>query len=124
MIANVYPPVQAPMAHVACYPYLYIVAAQYQQHAYQPQNQPPSQAPVFQNQQDNKNQSQGQGKCYDKKRPQHDQIHVSYTQLLPYLIQQGEIMPKEIPPVVYPYGLKYNPTSSYAFHAGYIGHST
>lgn len=33
-------------------------------------------------------------------------------------------MPKEIPPIFFPYGLKYNPSASYAFHAGYIEHST
>ena len=33
-------------------------------------------------------------------------------------------MPKEIPPVVHPYGPQYNPNVSYAFHTGYIGHST
>lgn len=33
-------------------------------------------------------------------------------------------MPKEISSVVYPFGLKYNPNVSCAFHVGYIGHST
>ncbi|XP_050896641.1 NADPH-dependent aldo-keto reductase, chloroplastic [Lathyrus oleraceus] len=58
MIGNVYPPVQAPMACVPYHPYPYIVAAQYQQPAYQPQYQQPPQAPVSQNQQDNRNYSQ------------------------------------------------------------------
>ncbi|CAL5203401.1 unnamed protein product [Lathyrus oleraceus] len=48
---------------------------------------------------------------------------MTYAQLLPYLVQQGAIVPKEIPSVVYPYGPKYNPIASCAFHAGYIGHS-
>ncbi|XP_050919760.1 uncharacterized protein LOC127137331 [Lathyrus oleraceus] len=46
MIANVYPQVQALMAHMPYYPYPYIVDAQYQQPAYQPQYQQPPQASV------------------------------------------------------------------------------
>lgn len=49
---------------------------------------------------------------------------MSYTQLLPYLVHVEAIIPKEIPPAVFPYPLKHNPNVSCAFHAGYIGHST
>lgn len=49
---------------------------------------------------------------------------MTYAQLLPYLVHQGAIVPKEIPSTVYPYGPKYNPNASCAFHADYIGHST
>ncbi|CAL5198230.1 unnamed protein product [Lathyrus oleraceus] len=49
---------------------------------------------------------------------------MTYAQLLSYLVQQGAIVPKEIPSAVYPYGPKYNPNASCAFHTGYIGHST
>lgn len=34
----------------------------------------------------------------------------------------GEVAPKEIPPVLYPFSPHHNPNVSYAFHAGYIGH--
>lgn len=34
------------------------------------------------------------------------------------------IVPKEIPPVVFPYNPKHNPNALCAFHVGYIGHST
>ncbi|XP_050889620.1 uncharacterized protein LOC127094899 [Lathyrus oleraceus] len=91
---------------------------------YQPQYQQPPQTPALQNQQNNRNQNQGQHRRFDKKRPRHDQILVSYTQLLPYLVQQGPIMPKEIPPAMPPYNNKHNPNVSYAFHVGYIRHST
>lgn len=63
-------------------------------------------------------------KRFDRKCPQRDQIPMTYTQLLPYLIQQGLIIPKGIPPIFYPYGPKYNPKASCAFHAGYVGHAT
>lgn len=36
----------------------------------------------------------------------------------------GEIVPKEIPLVAYPYYLKHNPNVPCVFHTGYIGHST
>lgn len=85
--ANVYPQVQAYMALIPYYPYTYIFVAQCQQPASQLQYQQPPQALAPQNQRDNRNQSQGQGRRYDKKCPQRDQIHVSYTQLLPYLVQ-------------------------------------
>lgn len=124
VMANVYPQFQVPMDLMPYYPYPYICTAHYQQPVCQSLYQQPPQAVAPQNQQNNRNQSQGQGRHCDKKRPQHDQIPVSYTQLLPYLVQQGAIVPKEIPPVVHPYGLKYNPNASCAFHAGYIGHST
>ncbi|KAI5409938.1 hypothetical protein KIW84_055410 [Lathyrus oleraceus] len=41
--------------------------------------------------------------------PMTAKIPMAYTQFLPYLVQQGLIMSKGIPPVVYPYGPKYNP---------------
>lgn len=34
------------------------------------------------------------------------------------------IIPKAIPPTVFPFNTRYNPNMSYAFHAGCIGHST
>lgn len=90
VIENVYPQVQAPMALVRYYPYMYIAAAQYQQPAYQPQYQHPSQASTPQNRrppQNNRSQNQGQGRRYDRKRLQHDKIPISYTQLLLYRVQ-------------------------------------
>ena len=122
--ANVYPQVQAPMASMPYYTYTYIATAQYQQPTYQPQYHQPPQAPAPQNQQNSRNQNQGQCRRFDKKRPQHDQVPVSYTQLVPYLVQQGEIVPKEIPPAMPLYNNKHNPNVSCAFHVGYIGHST
>lgn len=98
---NVYPQVQAYMAPMPYYRYPYIAAAQYQQHAYQPQYQQPPRASVSQNQQDNRNHGQGQRKRFDRKRPHREPIPVSYAQLLPYLIQKGEIVPKEIPPATF-----------------------
>ena len=34
------------------------------------------------------------------------------------------IVPKDIPPTVFPYNPKHNPNVSCAFHGGYIGNST
>lgn len=48
---------------------------------------------------------------------------MSYTQLFPYLVHVGAIVPKEIPLVVFPYPPKHNPNVFCAFHAGHIGHS-
>lgn len=124
VIENVFPQFQAPMHLVPYYPYPYIFAAQYQQLAYQPQYQQPPQAPVSHNQQDNRNQSQGQRRWLDRKRPHRDLIPVSYAQLLLYLIQQGAIMPKEIPSATFPYHAKHNPNASYAYQVGHIGNST
>lgn len=47
-----------------------------------------------------------------------------YTQLLLYLVHEGAIAPNEIPPTVFLYNPKSNPNVFYAFHAGYVRHST
>ncbi|KAI5396271.1 hypothetical protein KIW84_062465 [Lathyrus oleraceus] len=112
------------MAPIPYYPYSYIAAPQYQQPAYQPQYQQPLQALVSQNQQDNRNHSQGQRIRFDRKRLHRDPIPVSYAQLLPYRVQQGAIVPKEIPPATFLYHAKHNPNASCAYLAGHIGHST
>ncbi|XP_050897315.1 uncharacterized protein LOC127104154 [Lathyrus oleraceus] len=124
MITNVYPSVQAPMDHIPYYLYPYIAAAQYQQPAYQPQYQQPPRVPVSQNQQDNRNQSQSQRRRFDIKRYHRDPILVSYAQLLSYLIQQGAILPKEIPPATFSYHAKHNPNALCAYLVGHIGHYT
>ena len=69
-------------------------------------------------------QGKRQTRRYDKKRPQRDQIHMTYAQLLPYLVQQGLIVPKEIPPATFPYHAKHNPNTPCAYHVRHKGHST
>lgn len=112
------------MALVLYYPYLYIGAAQYQQPAYRPQYHQPLQAPFSQNQQDNINQSQGWHRRFDRKLPNCDPMPVSCAQLLPCLIRQGVIMPKEIPPATFPYHARHNHNALCVYHARHIGHST
>lgn len=58
------------------------------------------------------------------RRPYFDEIPVSYTRFLPYLIHVEDIVPKEISPSTFPYGPKHNPNVSCEFHVGYIGYST
>lgn len=57
-------------------------------------------------------------------RPQIDKISVPYTELVPYLIHVGAIVPKEIPVTTPPFRPKHDPNASCAYHVGFIGHST
>ncbi|XP_050914983.1 uncharacterized protein LOC127129923 [Lathyrus oleraceus] len=53
-----------------------------------------------------------------------DPLPMPYSQLLPYLIKRGLIVPKEIKPVSPPYPPSFNANSRCDFHAGAQGHST
>lgn len=68
-------------------------------------------------------QVQRQTRWFDRKHLQCDQIHMTYAQLLPYLVQKGLIETKEIPPDTFPYHVKHNPNAPCAYHDGHKGHS-
>jgi hypothetical protein len=53
-----------------------------------------------------------------------DPIHMSYSQLLPYLIQSSLVDPKSLRPLPEPYPPGYDPDVQCGYHAGSIGHST
>lgn len=130
--ANARPQYQFPMAPMPYYPYPYVAAAQYQQPPfhYQPQkgNQqstPAQKNPNQQNNRDNKRQSRGQNNRNNfGNRPQIDKILVPYSELVPYLIHVGEIVPKEISAATPSFRPKYDPNASCAYNARFIGHST
>lgn len=111
------PQLQIPLVPMSHYSFAHGVTFQYQQ---------PPQAQILKSQQNVpcNHQWQRQTKGYDRKHPQRDQIPMTYAQLLPYLVQQGLIVPKEIPPATFPYVAEHNPNASCACHVGHIGHST
>ncbi|XP_050919781.1 uncharacterized protein LOC127137354 [Lathyrus oleraceus] len=128
VMAKAHPRYRVLMAPMPYYPYPYVAAAQYQQPSfqYQPQrsNQQPAPAQKDQNRQYNRdNRGQNNRGNYGK-RTQYDKIPVPYTDLVPYLIHVGAIVPKEIPQAMSPYHYKHNPNASCAYHAGHVGHST
>ncbi|XP_050908394.1 uncharacterized protein LOC127122022 [Lathyrus oleraceus] len=53
-----------------------------------------------------------------------DPIPMSYSQLLPYLIQSSLVDPKSLRPLPEPYPPGYDPDVQCGYHAGSIGHST
>ncbi|KAI5429122.1 hypothetical protein KIW84_033931 [Lathyrus oleraceus] len=57
-------------------------------------------------------------------RPRYDPILVSYTHLLPILVNIRALMPKQIEPAKFPYHRKHDPHATCGYHAGYVGHST
>lgn len=50
-------------------------------------------------------------------------IPMTYTQLLPYLIQNGTVTPRELPPMPKPHRPWYDENSRCAYHANSEGHS-
>ena len=90
VIPPTYAPMQVPWIPMPCYPVPLGITSQYQQ---------PPQAQALKSQQTAQRDHPGkkQTRQFDRKRHQRDPIPMTYAQLLPYLVQQGEIMPKEIP---------------------------
>lgn len=58
------------------------------------------------------------------RRPHYDLIPMSYAQLLPILVNDGAIVPKQIELARFPYGRKHDPCAICGYHVGYVGHST
>ncbi|KAI5424457.1 hypothetical protein KIW84_030591 [Lathyrus oleraceus] len=54
----------------------------------------------------------------------YDPIPVSYTHLLPILVNAGAIMPKQTESAKLPYGRKHDPHATCGYHAEYMGNST
>ncbi|KAI5414553.1 hypothetical protein KIW84_040154 [Lathyrus oleraceus] len=52
--------------------------------------------------------------------PHYDPIPMSYTHLLPVLVNVGEIVPKQIELARFPYGRKHDPSAIGGYHAGYM----
>ncbi|XP_050910073.1 uncharacterized protein LOC127123946 [Lathyrus oleraceus] len=136
------PPYKAP-ASVPYYQYPYVAAAQYPTMPYRPiapipipapvphyqvpvpqyqAPQPQFQAPPPQHQQ--RNQQNNQPRPVQQQRPNQQynnvnttHIPMSYTQLLPYLIQNGTVMPRALPPMPKPHKPWYDENARCSFHA-------
>ncbi|KAI5441805.1 hypothetical protein KIW84_011026 [Lathyrus oleraceus] len=63
-------------------------------------------------------------KDQEERRSRYDPIPVSYTHLLPILVNVGEIVPKQIKPAKFPYRRKHDPHATCGYLAGYVGQST
>ncbi|XP_050895136.1 uncharacterized protein LOC127101729 [Lathyrus oleraceus] len=124
VMAKARPRHRVPIAPMPYYPYQYIAATQYQQppFQYQPQrdNRPSTSNQRNPNQQ---YRAQNRGNNFGN-RPQFDKIPVPYSELVPYLVHVGAIIPKELPVAAPPFRNNQNPNASCAYHAGFIGHST
>lgn len=48
---------------------------------------------------------------------------MSYSELVPYLVHVGEIIPKELPVATPPFRNNHDPNASCAYHAGFMGNS-
>lgn len=114
---HIHPNLQVPLVPIPYYSFPQDVASQYQQ---PPQAQIPKGRQIV----PYNHQRQRQSKRNDRKHPQRDQITMSHAQLLPYLVQQGLIVTKEILHATFPYHARHNPNSSYACHARHKGNST
>ncbi|XP_050889356.1 uncharacterized protein LOC127094579 [Lathyrus oleraceus] len=69
------------------------------------------------------NRAQNRGNFFGN-HPQFDKIPVPYSELVPYLVDVGAIIPKEFPVATPPFRNNHGPNASCAYHAGFIGHST
>ncbi|MCQ7416361.1 hypothetical protein NP118_23425, partial [Salmonella enterica] len=58
------------------------------------------------------------------KQAQFDPIPMTYTELLPQLIQNHQLAPKPVAPLQPPYPRWYDPNARCDYHAGAVGHST
>ncbi|XP_050890981.1 uncharacterized protein LOC127096459 [Lathyrus oleraceus] len=116
-----------PIAHVpipAPIPHYQVPVPQYQA------PQPQFQAPPPQHQQRNQPRPVQQQRP-NQQRPyqQYNNVNttpipMSYTQLLPYLIQNGTVVPRELPPMPKPHKPWYDENARCAFHANSEGHTT
>lgn len=48
---------------------------------------------------------------------------MTYAHLLPILVNDGAIMPKQIQPARFPYHPKHDPNAIYGYHFGHVGNS-
>lgn len=58
-----------------------------------------------------------------RRRPRNDPIPMSNAHLLPIMVNVGEIVPKQIDPVRFPYSRKYDPHAICGYHVGHVGNS-
>ncbi|XP_050902816.1 uncharacterized protein LOC127115280 [Lathyrus oleraceus] len=118
----------APVPIPAPVPHYQVPVPQYQA------PQPQFQAPPPQHQQ--RNQQNNQPRPVQQQRPNQQRpyqqynnvnttpIPMSYTQLLPYLIQNGTVVPRALPPMPKPHKPWYDENARCAFHANSEGHTT
>lgn len=85
---------------------------------------PPHQRPDQSDQKLKHKQISQKNKDQEGRRPHNDQISMSYVQLLPILVNDGAIVPKQVVPAKFPYHRKHDSHATCGYHAGYIGHST
>ncbi|XP_050908580.1 uncharacterized protein LOC127122257 [Lathyrus oleraceus] len=106
-----------------CYPYRQPATprAPYQQPWYAPYANQRSRGRGYQNQP--LNQSRPRNNLERRNAPL-DSIPMSYSQLLPYLIQNSLVDPKPLRQLLEPYPPGYDPDVQCGYHAGSIGHST
>ncbi|XP_050919158.1 uncharacterized protein LOC127136663 [Lathyrus oleraceus] len=118
----------APVPIPAPIPHYQVPVPQYQA------PQPQFQAPPPQHQQ--RNQQNNQPRPVQQQRPNQQRpyqqynnvntthIPMTYTQLLPYLIQNGTVVPRALPPMPKPHKPWYDENAICAFHANSDGHTT
>ncbi|XP_050876026.1 uncharacterized protein LOC127079686 [Lathyrus oleraceus] len=119
------PQYQVPISPMPYYPYSYVAATQYQQSPfqYQPQKDNRQSTPTQRNPNQQYNRAHNLGNNFGN-RPQVDKIPVSYSDLVPYLIHVGKIIPKELPAGTPPFRANHDPNASCAYHTEFIRHST
>ncbi|XP_050877159.1 uncharacterized protein LOC127080911 [Lathyrus oleraceus] len=125
IMAKARPRYRGLMAPMPYYPYQYVAAAQYQQppFQYQPQKDNRQSTPAQRNPNQQYNRAQNRGNNFGN-RPQFDKILVSYSELVPYLVHVGAVIPKEFPVATPPFRANHDPNASCVYHANFIGHST
>ncbi|XP_050919520.1 uncharacterized protein LOC127137069 [Lathyrus oleraceus] len=118
----------APVPIPAPVPHYHVPVPQYQA------PQPQFQAPPPQHQQ--RNQQNNQPRPVQQQRPNQQRpyqrynnvnttpIPMTYTQLLPYLIQNGTVVPRALPPMPKPHKPWYIENARCSFHANSEGHTT
>ncbi|XP_050889924.1 uncharacterized protein LOC127095252 [Lathyrus oleraceus] len=111
--AKARPRYQVPTAPMPYYPYQYVAAAQYQQPFFQYQLQKDNRqsTPAQRNPNQQYNRAQNQGNNFGN-RPQFDKIPVLYSELVPYLVHVGAIIPKELPVATPQFRANHDPNAS------------
>ncbi|KAI5436215.1 hypothetical protein KIW84_022616 [Lathyrus oleraceus] len=84
----------------------------------------PNRRPAQSNQKLKQKQISQKNKDQEGRCPHDDPIPMSYTQLLPILVNARAIMPKQIEPAKFPYHREHGLHSTCGYHAGYVGPST
>lgn len=62
-------------------------------------------------------------KYQERRRPRNDPSPMSYTQLLPILVNAGAIVPKQTRPSRFPYDRKHDPHAICGYHVEHVGNS-